>query len=93
MYEKAILNIIEIVLDILSEKGHSDDLLTLLSKLELCLDKEPSFIRDLITETMLACNSNKIERVTSYPIDYIKKAVEEYKEKGSTYLLEQNRNA
>ncbi len=91
MNEETILKIIELILDILNKKNSSKDLLLLLSKIDQELKLKPSFLNDLIMETILACHPDKEEGVSAYPVFHLKKALNEYRKTGKTNLLNINR--
>ena len=90
--EEVYLHILEHSLKILKEceSGSSDDIAVLLMDLSDDI-KTPSVLRDLLIEMSLAAEEDKEIGLTCYSLEHMEKALDEYKEKGTTNMMDASR--
>lgn len=83
--EKNITNsLLEAVIVFLRENRKSEDVAALLMGIEV---DQPSLLHDFLVELSLAANPMEEEGLGCYSLDLIEKAYKEFKETGTTELL------
>ncbi len=83
--EKNLTNLLlEAVIDFLKETGKSEDVASLLMGIKV---HEPSLLHDFLIELSLTANPMEEEGLGCYSLDHIEMAYKEFKESGTTELL------
>lgn len=77
-------SLFEAVICFLKETGKSNDIASLLMEIKV---DEPSIVHDFLIELSLAANPAEEEGVGCYSITHIEQAFNEFKEAGTTELL------
>ncbi len=86
MDTKPYIEIASAALNILKEKGKSDDIASVLMGINV---PEPGVIQDLLVEVALAAKENEEVGIGCFSVQELETALEEIKENGFTKLLEQ----
>ncbi len=77
-------SLLEAVIEFLKTSGKSDDIATLLMQIKVV---EPSLLHDFLIELSLTASTMEEEGVGCCSIEHIERAYTEYRETGTTKLL------